>query len=243
MIKHYFDITKYPNNEVPEDIGFTPINDKPIPKNYLTFKSEVEKFISTINKLYKSDRKTWLSYYDRVYYASCICFSGESNDLSLALQTLDEIKQDVVEVSWSNIRNKILKSYGLSASLFMGLMFIATFFVSENLVNYLYVLIGTCIGSWLSVAIRTKEIKFEDIRSQVSDVSSPFLRVFFVCILSIAISALLHVGFVEVNIGGISSKDISTKADVAFAIGILFGFGEQSMISTIANKSKTVLKT
>ena len=47
MADPYFLVSKYPDENNPTDIAFTPVNKKTIPKDYLWFKSDVEAFIAT----------------------------------------------------------------------------------------------------------------------------------------------------------------------------------------------------
>lgn len=53
----YFQVDRYPDEENPTDIAFTPVNEEPIPKEYLRFKSDIEAFVSTIKVLFKDDKE------------------------------------------------------------------------------------------------------------------------------------------------------------------------------------------
>lgn len=233
----YFQVDKYPDEKNPTDIAFIPVNDEVIPKEYLRFKSDIEAFVSTIKILFKDDNIVKSKFYDDAFFAAKICFSGNKNDFMTATQTLGEIKNELKSSYWATVRNKILKKYGAAVLVTSLILAVIGYFVNSNYQFYLISLVGTCLGSWLSVAIRTKDFVFEDIAQHMSEVSSPYIRCAFVCILSFASLLLLVSGLLEVKIGGISSHQIKEDVDIALAIGVIFGFGEKYLISSIRKRS------
>lgn len=76
------------------------------------------------------------------------------------------------------------------------------------------------------MAIRTRDIQFDDIASSFNEFKSPLLRACFVCVLSLVITVLLLSGFLEINVGSLSSSAIASDTWVDFAVGTMFGFGE-----------------
>lgn len=240
MADSYFIVSKYPNDSDPTDIAFTPVNQKVIPKEYLRFKADVEAFVSTIKLLFSKDKDTWSQFYNEVYYAAELCFSGEKTDFITASQTLDEIKDKLTSSHWAKIRDGILVKYGyavfwLSLPLALGICM-----SNEGYRFYFVSILGACIGSWLSLAIRTKQLVFDDVHQHLSEVSSPYIRCIFTCGISFFFIMLLKVGFVEIKLGSMSSTDISINLEIALTLGILFGFCEKYLISTIDNKSKRI---
>lgn len=242
MADYYFVVSKYPEENNPTDIAFTPVNKKPIPKDYLKFKSDVESFISTIKVLFSRDKAIQLQFFNEVYFATELCFSGEKDDFITANQTLIEIKDKLTSTYWTKARNEILVKYGIAALLVSFLLFCGYYIFDSNFKYYFISLMGTCLGSWLSLAIRIKQLDFDDIRQQISEVSSPYIRCIFACGLSFSFLMLLKVGVIEVKLGGISSKDLSGSLDLAISLGVLFGFGEKYLVSTINEKSKKMFK-
>lgn len=241
MSEKYFHVSRHPNDQYPTDVAFTPINSTPIPKKYLDFKSDIEAFVGTINHLYAREPAKKKDYLEQAYYAASLCFSGTDNDFATSVQTLVEIKSKVITTSWAKIRNKILTNYGLVVAFFAAGLFAISHFTSGALNNLPTVLAGTCIGSWVSMAIRTRDIQFDDISSSFNEFNSPILRACFVCALSLIITVLLLSGFLEINVGSLSSSTIASDTWVAFAVGILFGFGEKSLVSNLTEKSQGYL--
>ncbi|KYL35685.1 hypothetical protein A2I96_13405 [Pseudoalteromonas tetraodonis] len=240
MSDPYFDISRYPKDS-PTDIAFTPISKDVVPKEYLKFKSDVEAFISTNKVLFKDDAVTREQFYEEVYSVASLCYSGEKSDLLTAKQALDDIKGEVLSQHWLKARSKILINYGIAALIISLLLFVSRFLFDDNYSFYFISLIGTCVGSWLSVAIRTKLLLFDEIRQNISENASPYIRCIFACVLSFACLIMFKVGVIEIKLGGISSKEIGTSIEIAIALGILFGFSEKYLISTMDNKSKKAL--
>ena len=242
MTEKYFHISRHPDNQAPTDVAFTPVNSNPIPKKYLDFKSDIEAFVAAISHLYASEPAKRHDFLEQAYYAASLCFSGTDSDFSTSVQTLAEIKSKVITTSWSKIRNRILTTYGLVVTILSVVFFVISQFTTGMLNNLPIVLAGSCIGSWLSMAIRTKDFQFDDIVSGFNELDSPILRACFVCVLTSVITVLLLSGFLEINIGNMSSSAISSDVWAAFAIGSIFGFGEQSLVSTLTEKSQGYLR-
>jgi len=241
MAEPYFLVSKYPDENSPSDIAFTPINQKAIPKEYLRFKADVEVLISTTNALFSNDKSIRMQFYEEVFFAAQLCFSGEKSDLLTASQTLDEIKDKLTSSYWTKIRDKILLKYGLAVFWVSLFLIVGLQLSNESYRFYFLSLVGTCIGSWVSLATRTKQLIFEDIRQHLSEVSSPYIRCVFACALSFVFIMLLKVGLVEIKLGAISSNDVSTNPEIALTVGMLLGFGEKYLISKINNKSQGIL--
>ena len=150
MADSYFRVSKYPSESKPTDIAFTPVNQKAIPKEYLRFKSDVESFVSTINLLFGKDQGTRLQFYDEVYYAAELCFSGDKNDFTTAIQTLEEIKDKLTSNYWAKVRDGILIKYGYAVFWISILLAIGVFFSGDDHQFYYVSVLGSCVGSWLS---------------------------------------------------------------------------------------------
>ena len=242
MSELYFSISLDKSNDENWIIGFTPIGDIKIPKKYYSFKAEIEKITLTLNLVYKKNTPVKSQYIEDLFNACKLCFSDKEHDFELALSSLTELKDSFLTVSWSKVRDKILIQYGI-ASLILSLVFVISyFFISDGYQFIVYVLVGSFIGSWLSLAIKTNELTFDQIVSISSEISMPRLRGIFISLLTLTAIFFLKSGVLTFNIGNFSSENISHSIDHAFVLGIILGFSEQYLIGTIKNKSKKALK-
>ncbi|NHB86590.1 hypothetical protein [Photorhabdus tasmaniensis] len=241
--KRYFIVSRYPNDSEPKGIGFSPVGDGKVPEEYLTFRLDVERVVQTVNALalFEKDKDKWLEAYEQVFQAAQVCFSGQEADFVPASQALNELKKNILSSSWSFVRNRIMGIYGLYALLLMIILGVAQYFFHAELKNVPAVLIGTCLGSWLFVSIKTGSIVFDEIYENISQHRSLLLRLIYCCTLSSAVTFCLLAGFFEIKIGGVSTAMIPGNGIIALAAGIFFGLGESSLATKLSGKVKDAI--
>ncbi|OIX90653.1 hypothetical protein BFS13_10770 [Pantoea sp. Ae16] len=123
----------------------------------------------------------------------------------------------------------------------MIILGVAQYFFTSELKNVPAVLIGTCIGSWLFVSIKTKSIVFDEIYESISQHRSLLMRLIYCCTLSLAVTLCLLAGFFEIKIGEVSTALISGNAIIALAVGIFFGLGESSLATKLSGNVKDAI--
>ncbi|MBK5016681.1 hypothetical protein [Pantoea sp. S62] len=239
--KHYFVVSRYPNDSDPKGIGFSPVGDGKVPEEYLTFRLDVERVVQTINALFEKDQDKRLENYEQVFQAAQVCFSGREADFLPASQSLSELKKTILGSSWVYVRNRIMGMYGLYALILMTILGLAQYFFHVELKNVPAVLIGTCIGSWLFVSIKTGSIAFDEIYENVSQHHSLLMRLVYCCTLSSAVTFCLLAGFFEIKLGEVSTAMIPSNGIVALATGIFFGMGESSLATKLSSKVKDAI--
>ncbi|WP_205952525.1 hypothetical protein [Pantoea stewartii] len=239
----YFLVSRFPTDSKPMQIGFRRTGNEKVPDDYLAFRLDVDRTVRTINAVFEGNETARIEMYEQVFQASMVCFSGEKEDFSSAAQALLEIKKEVLESSWIFVRNKIMVVYGLFSLLLIAALTVAQYYFYKELHNLPAVLIGTCLGSWLFVSIKTSSISFDEIYENICQHRSILLRLIYSCLLSLAASICLMAGFIEVKIGGISTAMISNNIFIALATGIFFGLGESSLASSLSSKVKNTLSS
>lgn len=237
MSSPFFKVDIYSDSN-PSELSFTPENNDNIPDEFLDFKLDVESTVSTTNSLFNSQEDNRKYFLKRLLYAAKIGLEGSKADLLIAKRTLIEIKNEVTTKHWMAARAKIVKSYALSCFLFSLGLFISFFLLPESIKYFSVLLIGSCIGSLLSLIIRTNELNFWEIKQYVLGVKTPYLRCFSICLLSFVVALLLSVGFFQFDVGGVSSQEIETDYRVSLAVGIVFGFSEKLLLAKISEKNR-----
>jgi disulfide bond formation protein DsbB len=239
--KRYFIVSRYPNDSEPKGIGFSPVGDGKVPEEYLAFRLDVERVVQTINALFEKDKDKRLEAYEQVFQAAQVCFSGREADFVPANQALNELKKTILSSSWIFVRNRIMGVYGLYALLLMIILGAAQCFFHAELKNVPAVLIGTCLGSWLFVSIKTGNIVFDEIYENISQHRSLLLRLIYCCTLSSAVTFCLLAGFFEIKLGEVSTAMIPSNSIIALATGIFFGLGESSLATKLSDKVKDAI--
>lgn len=236
----YFVITRYPVGPKPTDIGFSPTGDERVPDEYLSFKTDVEKVVLTINALFDKDEMKRLDLYEQAYLSATVCFSGKESDLFTASQALAEIKKKILASSWVIVRNRIMGTYGIFALIAMALCGAAEFWFKESVYNLPAILTGSCLGSWLSISLKTGNLQFDEIYENISQWQSLAFRLVYCCVLSTVASLFLFTGIIEITIGQASTSMISQNGMLAIATGVLFGLAESSLASKLSQKASEV---
>lgn len=238
--KRYFVVSRYPTDADPKGIGFSPVGDGKVPEEYLTFRLDAERIVQTVNALYENDKDKdkRREAYEQVFQAAQVCFSGREADFVPANQALSELKKTILSSSWILVRNRIMGVYGLYALILMVILSAAQCFFTAELKNVPAVLIGTCIGSWLFVSIKTKSIVFDEIYENISQHRSLLMRLIYCCTLSSAVTLCLLAGFFEIKLGEVSTALIPGNTIIAVAAGIFFGLGESSLATKLSGQVK-----
>jgi hypothetical protein len=239
--KRYFVVSRYPSDSEPMGIGFSPVGDGKVPEEYLTFRLDIERVVQTINALFEKDKDKRLENYEQVFQAAQVCFSGREADFVPASQALSELKKTILSSSWVFVRNRIMGIYGFYALILMAILGGTQYFFHNELKNVPVVLMGTCLGSWLIVSIKTGSIAFDEIYENISQHHSLLLRLIYCCTLSSAVTFCLLAGFFEIKLGEVSTAMIPSNGIVALATGIFFGMGESSLATKLSGKVKDAI--
>ncbi|HHQ6537692.1 TPA: hypothetical protein ACSTJY_003067 [Serratia fonticola] len=237
----YYLVSRFPSDSAPKEIGFRPVGEGKVPEDYLAFRLDSERVIHTINAIFERDEEKRLGMYEQVYQAARVCFSGKEGDFASAVQALNEIKKNILNSSWIGVRNRIITVYGFFALVVILLLGVAQFFYSKDLYNLPLVLIGTCLGSWLFVSIKTSSITFDEVYESISQHRSLLIRLIYSCVLSLVVSLCLLAGFIEIKLGEVSTAMISGNGIIAISAGVFFGLGESSLASRLSDKVKDAL--
>lgn len=247
----HFTVSHYPNNESPTDIGFTPIkteNGRP-PEDQYTLKLEIESFIVTLNEIYESSSEEFNYYYQRAFYLAQLGLEGSHIDTTLASRTLEQLKHDIVISAGSRVRNSLLKIYGIRASICSAIAsciaIVALNYPIKSLPlipYFLFMLSGAMIGAWLSLGVRTKSFIFEEMRTHIRDHTAPYIRLAFTGILTLTAGLLMKIGALQISIGSLDSNNIVSDPLISLTFGILFGFSEKALITTLNDKTKNLAR-
>jgi hypothetical protein len=245
-----YEVSRYSDNSTDNtDIAFTSCG-KPHSLSQEDIKCEIEEFLSILNEVSSPKDRIFKYFYERLYYAAKIGLEGESINEQSANKTIRELKKEFVAKQGLLIRNSILRSYGVAASVSASLFFILATLLTDHeiiqfphLSHYFYVIAGSSIGSWISLAIRTRQFSFEDIRQQANQYQSPSLRIIFISLLSFCLVLFIDSEVIKISIGDLqTARAISGNAIDALVLGIFFGLFEQVLVSKIKEKSESYLR-
>lgn len=245
----YFSISYYPDSDNPVDIGFSPIQGKEdrAPETQYKLKSEIENFIVSIKEIFSVQSDDFRNYLERAYYLAKLGTEGKNIDPVLASRSLEELREEIVISEGPAIRNKLLTIYGWKALTFFSIFGVAGLFLLKvpiplmpQLSFFLFMVSGAMIGTWLSLGVRTKSFKFEELRILIRDHAGPYIRLSFTGVLTISTGLLMKIGALQISIGDMDSSHVTSDPMVAFTFGVLLGFTEKTLVTTFSEKAKGI---
>ncbi len=246
----YFLITHYPSEESPIDIGFSPSPNGQgrAPEDQYQLKSDIEAFIVTLGEIYKPGSDDFNHYYQRVFYIAQLGLEGENIDNILANRTLEQLRGEIVVSAGATVRNKLLTTYGIGATIcsaLSGVLGVYFYKVPTDLLPlipfFLLMISGSMIGSWLSLGVRTRSFRFDEMRLQIRDHSGPYVRLAFTGVLTVVTGLLMNIGALQISIGSLDSSNITTDPIISLTFGVLLGFSEKTLVSTLTEKTKGIV--
>jgi hypothetical protein len=238
-----------------DNFNLKPLEDRPgIPEDQRKVSHEVYavrntlKFLSkTKNKLAAIAPEDYTEFIDRVKQAARVGCVGSNVDTSLAASALNDIRGDIVRRYGRKIAFLYLLALAAwaAAGVVLGFIVIGISQWSgiETLSGYGYLLVGSMVGAWLSVAASRWEIAFDGIQEFADMSAEPPVRLLFVGLLAMAFGLFLQLGIIPINIDKVPLATFSASPQWALFLGIIAGVGEKGLSMQLLTRAKQVFTT
>jgi hypothetical protein len=184
--------------------------------------------------------------------------TADSSLLTLATQSLDALREEIVAMEASNVKNRYLWRLG-ARCLIMALISLggyllvgsvcpidhfkpladrvcSSFQVPSAFRNFFLLAAGTAVGTWLSFSLRRVILTFLDLASLEDDRLDPTMRVLFVTALATVVGLLFWTEAVTVGIGKFNSN-FAVSGTYALLIGLLLGIAERTMSTSVFKRA------
>jgi len=102
--------------------------------------------------------------------------------------------------------------------------------------EFLSMLAGSFLGTWLSFSIRRVELSFDDLARLEQDLLDPSIRLLFVAGLTVVVGLLLATKAVVITFGGFNSAFLDSGL-AAVLIGCLCGIGEMGLPTAVGQRA------
>lgn len=247
--EYYFKVGPYPKADGFDDIYFQ-ANEKTIdfPESIIELKNEMEAFVKIVATLFKDDKASYKLYYEKLYMLADLAFNGQKEQSFLAKNSLENLKYELVHEVGPRVRTSLLFRYIKISFLPMILMMFFSLglnsFVENTHMQYvsklILVALGANIGCWLSLAVRTRGVEFNQILPILSDQKGVHSRIIFVMVFSVTLAILIKAGLLSIQLGDFSSSTIETDSYSALAAGFIMGFAEKLFVEKFQNKITTI---
>jgi hypothetical protein len=110
-----------------------------------------------------------------------------------------------------------------------------------DLTGYGWVIMGSMVGAWLSVAAGRRQVSFDDIPDFLDYGHEPFIRMIFVAVLASVFALFLKLGIVPVTVAGFDLATFPASIGWALAIGVVAGIGERALSIQLIARAQNVL--
>ncbi|CAK2136863.1 MULTISPECIES: hypothetical protein [Vibrio] len=246
---YYFKVSRYSGGSEYDDIFFEANEQiEDFPESVIELKNEIESFVKVASMLFKSDHRTYELYYEKLFMLADLAFNGKKEQTFLARNSLDSLKRELVHEIGPRIRTTLLFKY-IRLSIFpvlllclfsSGLHFFDHHKSFDYVLKLMLVAVGANVGCWLSLAVRTRGVEFEQILPILSDQKGVLSRIIFVMTFSIVMAILMKSGLLSIKLGEFSSETIQTHNYSALTAGFIMGFAEKLFIDKFQSKINTV---
>lgn len=246
MNEGYFTVYINPDNEWDIKCDINIDNPNNIPENMMSLFNSVEEtssYISTLKNTSYSIKKSYLNQLLSLAQAGLV---GSYPATELALQALSKLKDKICLKEGSRIKNKYMYDLGiyvilgiLSLLFFMYLLNIHSFFYLDK---YIYVSIGSLIGTWTSFGARKLKLSFEELSLIEEDGVNKLMRLIYICVCSNIILLLLSSKLIELSIGTFNITTINNSIELQYLLGIICGLVEYKIGTGLFNKANDILK-
>lgn len=223
------------------------------PQEQLDLKKRVEKTLTIVRRLYAKRPDTRSEYVDALVALSQVGMVGKNASPKIGTGAIEALEEEILANESGPIKNAYMRVLGLWALTF-GTISLFLAYVSEQYPqifwerlipfhNLLIVWSGCMVGSWLSFATRKSVLKLGDLIALEEDKVQPKLRLIFVGMLALTLSAFILSGMADVTIGTFKASHLLNSGLTALAFGVLCGLAEKALPSVLMNKASELGKS
>jgi hypothetical protein len=201
----------------------------------------------------KEDLQAYEEFVQRILQAADLGCVSPNVDTTLAAAALEQIRADIVRRKGRHIIYHYLLTLGFCAV--GGIVLAATSIAIanvvastwpnlnflKNLTGYGWVIMGSMVGAWLSVAAGRREVSFDGIPDFLNLRHEPYIRMIFVGVLASVLALFLKLKIVEVTVAGHALDSFPTSIGLAVAIGLVAGIGERALSVELIGRAQSVL--
>lgn len=230
------------------DIRFEQVEEVAIPEEQLQLRDEIDQALTVIRMLFPDNNSQFEEYFRPLLSLAQTGLVGESADARLASRALLTLKNEIVAREGGRIKNQYMKKLGIYAfcmalpTVIIGVCLYKIYPVLNVLTSFLFLWSGCLAGVWLSFGARKIFIKFEDLNILEKDRLNPIIRLVFTGLLTLIIGLLLSTKAIVINIGGITTENITSNIQIAMLIGLLCGFSEQALSAKVSKHASSILE-
>jgi hypothetical protein len=188
---------------------------------------------------------SYKEFIERVVQAATVGCVARHVDTKLAAEALEQIRTDVVRRNGRPIMYRYLTYLAAWAlgGVLVGWLVIAVAGSKEwrALQGYGWIIIGSMVGSWISVAATRREISFDGIQDFLDVRFEPFIRMLFVGCISSVFALFLQLKLIPLTIAEFDLATFAEHPPWALLIGVIAGISEKAVSVQVVERARKVL--
>lgn len=249
----------FANPDIEYDINFSikPENTE-VSENQQKLHLEIEKTLVVVRKLFHNSQIDLQKYFSQLLTLAQAGLVPDNAQPLISLNALQQLKAEIVDKKSGEVKNAYFRLLGYKAIKIASPAIISALFIKclyyfvnksdllNNLSifsNFLYIWSSCMLGIWISFGTRKTILTFEELTTIEEDRLEPSIRLIFVGSISIIFSLLFYTNALELKIGAISTKQISSDAFIAIIFGVFLGLSEQVIGKKITKRATTFIES
>jgi len=247
MPKGAFKVYQEPND--PRDIRFEVCLDpeERIPAEQSNLRDEIDITLLVLRMIFPQSDERFKNYFKQLLGLAQAGLVGDRAQPAAAHQALIVLRDQITAQEGGRIKNKYMKELGWKAlligpGLLLVYVVISLFHQLDGVFkSYLFLWAGCMAGVWLSFGARKRQLRFEDLHILEQDRMEPLVRLIFAGLLAVIFGLLFSSKMVVIKFGSVESWQFTEQMELALLFGILIGFSEQILPSTVGSKASELL--
>lgn len=246
------------NEEIPNDIVFSV---KPeivqVTENQQKLHLEIEKTLVVVRKLFVNSEIELQHYFSQLLTLAQAGLVPENAQPVISLNALQQLKTEIIDKKSGEVKNTYFKTLGYKAillgspPLIIGLIIKGIYYFSDNDIisnlsvfsNFLYIWSSCLLGIWLSFGARKTILSFEELTTIEEDRLEPIMRLIFVGLIALVFSLLFYKEAIVIELGSISTKQISKDSFISIIFGVFLGLSEKIIGQKITKKASSLFES
>jgi hypothetical protein len=235
-----------------DNFNLHPAIPDPLPDDQVKISQDVYQAINVLKLLkakgaFKNDDPTYKEFVTRIIQAARVGCTDADVHPAVATTALKDIRADILSRKGGYVVYRYLRTLALVGV--VGIVVGAVLVWAANgpvaaLAGYGWVVIGSMIGAWISVAVtQGRDVPFDHLQDYVERGVEPCIRMLFVGIFACVFALFLQLKILSLAIGDINFSDFATMIGLALALGVILGVGEKTLSVRLIDRAKDVVTT
>jgi hypothetical protein len=236
-----------PNPEDSRDILFSRADgDGQVPADQIELRDAIEQTLLVLRTMFPEKDRRFFEYYRPLLSLAQAGLVGDAASPDISQRALMSLRTEITAREGGRIKNQYMKTLLWRAALLAIPLFLVAVGVRkiapEALVlsNFFVLVGGSTLGVWVSFGARKTVLRFQELHILEEDRLEPLIRLIFADLLTVIIGLLFGLKAVVVTMGAVGTDQIMTEWPVALLIGMLCGFSEQVLSSTVAKHASNL---